>query len=104
MQNNKRRVKTYSKYPNEVKKNVFLAKSIENVVLREKYCQQNGGQRARETCYLKQNTLKQKKKKKTTCKTRPSLAASKEKTNCFLHSPDLNLKDFFMTPAMMGSQ
>ena len=35
--------------PEHGKKYVFLAKCIENAVLREKYCQQNRGKWARET-------------------------------------------------------
>ena len=35
--------------PEHSKKYVFLAKCIENVVLREKYCKQNQGKWARET-------------------------------------------------------
>ena len=54
-------------------------------MLREKYCQQNRGQRARETCYLKQNTLKQKKKKKNYMQDSP-IIGSVERKNKLLPS------------------
>ena len=41
-QNNNRKVKKNQK-PEHSKKYVFLAKCIENALLREKYCQQNRG-------------------------------------------------------------
>ena len=56
MQNNNRTVKKILQKPKQSKKYVFLAKCIENVVLREKYCQQNRGKWARET---KLDTFKQ---------------------------------------------
>ena len=40
MQNNDRKVKKIFNKPEHSKKYVFLAKCIENAVLREKYCQQ----------------------------------------------------------------
>ena len=50
-------LKKYYRNPNKVtEKYVFLAKCIENVVLRGKYCQQNRGKWARET---KLDTFKQ---------------------------------------------
>ena len=49
MQNNNRKVKKIFQKPEHSKKYVFLAKCIENAVLREKYCQQNRGKWARET-------------------------------------------------------
>ena len=48
-QNNNRKVKKIFQKPEHSKKYVFLAKCIENTVLREKYCQQNRGKWARET-------------------------------------------------------
>ena len=42
-ENNNRKVKKMFEKPEHSKKYVFLAKCIENVVLREKYCQQNRG-------------------------------------------------------------
>ena len=57
MQNNNRTVKKILQKPKQSKKYVFLAKCIENVVLREKYCQQNRGKWARET---KLDTFRQK--------------------------------------------
>ena len=48
-QNNNRKVTKIFQKPEHSKKYVFLAKCIENTVLREKYCQQNRGKWARET-------------------------------------------------------
>ena len=42
-QNNNRKVKKIFQKPEHSKKYVFLAKCIENALLREKYCQQNRG-------------------------------------------------------------
>ena len=43
------KVKKIFQKPEHSKKYVFLAKYIENALLREKYCQQNRGKGARET-------------------------------------------------------
>ena len=48
-QNNNRKVTKIFQKPEHSKKYVFLAKCIENTVLREQYCQQNRGKWARET-------------------------------------------------------
>ena len=47
----------FQKLKHSKKKNVFLAKCIENAVLREKYCQQNRGKWARETKQATYNRL-----------------------------------------------
>ena len=51
-QNNNRKVKKIFQKPEHSKKYVFLAKWIENSVLREKYSQQNRGKWARETKFI----------------------------------------------------
>ena len=57
-QNNKRKVKKIFQKLEHSKKYVFLAKCIENVVLRENYCQQNWGKWARKTKQATYNRLR----------------------------------------------